>query len=1163
MEIHDHWESLAPLLVMQNLGKYDMILGLGWMEAHGVKLDLTTQSLSFKKDHCSHSSKPAPLPTPSTPAPTPKRPAFQPKRILRRSVGKNKHDWDVRDALRNMDNDLAKKENPPRSPLASNADISQCQMVSADEFSKYLKTEGMEFYRFTLEEITEDIELFNLQAALPDDLKSPLPPAENANVPDWLKEFLPDFAEELSDKFTTPPDVYHKIELEGDPDLRTPPLFRMSIEEMEAAKTYLEKNRKKGFIEPSNANFGSPVLMAKKPGGGLRFCVDYRKLNAVTKKNRYPLPLIDETLAKLQGAKFFSKIDIRQAFHKIRMHPDSKDLTSFRTRWGSYRYNVMPFGLCNGPSTFQHYVNEAMMDCLDKFCAVYIDDIIVYSKTRKEHREHVKEVLTRLRKAGLQPDPKKCEFEVTETKFLGLIVTRDGIKMDPVKVKAILDWEAPKTLHGVQSFLGLCNYYRRFVRGYSIIAKPLTDLTKKDQGFQWSPQCQAAFEALKQAMSSDPVLKYFDPTKTIYIEVDSSDYVSGGFMMQKDDEGRLHPVAYFSKKLSPTECNYTIYDKELLAIVRAFEEWRPECVGTAVPIQVFSDHETLKSFLQAKKLSRRQVRYALMLQDYNFEILPIPGKENLRADALSRREQDLPQSEEDERVLFMNRPLLNKSHFPLLAPLQLPVDPLVERLREANKNHPSLQAHREKAQAGDEDLLLTEGLLTFKGRLLVPDDPALQLELLQEAHDKPATGHPGERRTIDLLRERYCWTGMRTQIKQYVRNCHSCKRAKASRNKYHGLLRPIPLPYRPWTDLTCDFVVRLPPCEGYDAVLVVVDRFSKMRHFIPCETGTSAAQLARLFKDHIWKLHGLPESIISDRGAQFVSKFWKELCKLLRIDVKLSTAYHPETDGQSENSNQSMETYLRQFTNYHQDDWVSWLSSAEYSANANTSAASTVSPFFAVYGYEPRLSFDWTPTPRTQDTVLSWNRQQANDMAKKMEEIWAWCKTRLEENQRTQAKNANRHRKDVTFEIGDRVFLSTRNIDQGRPSRKLSWKYIGPFTIKDKAGLAYKLDLPPGLNLHPVMHVSKLLKDPNDALEGQVQEPPPPIEIEGENEWVVEQILDSRKKRGRVHYRVQWGDYPPDPQWYPAHNFDHAARKLKSFHDKYPDKPGPPPELKQ
>ncbi|GME64610.1 uncharacterized protein ACHE_50633A [Neofusicoccum parvum] len=694
----------------------------------------------------------------------------------------------------------------------------------------------------------------------------------------------------------------------------------MSTDELAAAKDYIKENLEKGFIEASRAPFGSPILMARKANGGFRFCVDYRRLNAATKKNRYPLPLIDETLARLTGARYFSKIDVRQAFHRIRIHEDSKDLTTFRTRYGSYRYNVLPFGLCNGPATFQQYMNEVMIDGLDDFCSVFIDDILVYSKTRKEHWEQVRRVLKKLKEAGLQADIKKCEFEVTETRFLSLIVGRDGIRMDPQKVAAILKWKAPTSLRGVRSFLGLCNYYRRFIKNYSRIAKPLTDLTKNTVAWAWTQKCEAAFQALKDAVRSDPVLWHFDPAKPIFLEVDSSDYVSGGVLSQKDEEGRLHPVAYFSKKLSDTECNYTIYDKELFAIVRAFQEWSPECRSAQEPIQVFTDHETLKTFMTNKQLSRRQIRWAEELAEYDFKIVPIAGKKNERADALSRREQDLPADESDSRLTSMNRTALPPGSF-TLAPLEPLEDPdLPTELRTANRADDALTAIRQDVGKHPE-YSVRDGLLIFQeNRLVVPQNDRLRLRLIQAAHRPLATGHPGIQRTWELLKERYYWNGMKKAVKRYVQNCHSCKRAKYKTESYNGLLKPLPIGDQPWKHLSCDFVTKLPNFKGFTAVLVVVDRFSKMRHFIPCHDTTTASQMAQLFRDNIWKYHGLPDTIISDRGPQFISEFWQGLCKLLQIDHRLSTAYHPEMDGQTENANKEIEVYLRHYVSYHQDD---------------------------------------------------------------------------------------------------------------------------------------------------------------------------------------------------------------------------------------------------
>ena len=270
----------------------------------------------------------------------------------------------------------------------------------------------------------------------------------------------------------------------------------MSQKELEFVKKYLEENLRKGFIEASHAACSSPILLARKPNRGLRFCVDYRRPNQLSKKDYYPIPLIEETLAQLKEAKIFSKIDIRQAFHKLRIAMESEDLTTFNSRFGAYKYKVLPFGLSGGPSTWQHFINDVLFDYLDKFCTAYLDDILIYSKNMKEHREHVRAVLTKLREAGLQADVDKCEFHVTETKYLGLIIGVDGIRMDPAKIKAIQEWETPTCLREVRSFIGFCNFYRRFIRGFLKIAKLLNALTKKERIFEWTPACAKAFRTL-------------------------------------------------------------------------------------------------------------------------------------------------------------------------------------------------------------------------------------------------------------------------------------------------------------------------------------------------------------------------------------------------------------------------------------------------------------------------------------------------------------------------------------------------------------------------------------------------------------------------------------------------------------------------------------------
>ena len=434
----------------------------------------------------------------------------------------------------------------------------------------------------------------------------------------------------------------------------------MSRDELIELDRYLKENLSKGFIRASTSSAASPVLFVKKPGGGLRFCVDYRGLNAITVKNRYPLPLISETLDRLSKAKIYTKLDIISAFNRIRIKEGQEYLTAFRTRHGLFEYLVLPFGLCNGPATFQSYINESLRGYLDEFCTAYLDDILIYSENELEHTEHVRKVLQRLAEFGLQVDVTKSSFYATEVKYLGLIISTEGIRMDPEKIRTITEWPEIKNLRDVQSFLGFANFYRRFIYNFSRIVMPLTRLTKKDVPWEWTSECQKAFDTLRTAFTSDVVLAHYDPEKRIVVETDASDYVSAGILSQYDDDEVLRPIAYFSRKHTPAECNYEIFDKELLAIVRAFENWRPELEGSAYPIDVVTDHKNLEYFTTTKLLSRRQARWAEFLSRFDFQIRYRPGKQGGKPDALTRRTADLPIEGDltDPRNEIRNRPLL-------------------------------------------------------------------------------------------------------------------------------------------------------------------------------------------------------------------------------------------------------------------------------------------------------------------------------------------------------------------------------------------------------------------------------------------------------------------------------------------------------------------------
>ncbi len=310
------------------------------------------------------------------------------------------------------------------------------------------------------------IRISTIQGGLPDTKSDEVRRLITEKLPLYLADYADVCSKTNSDVLPPSRSYDHKIKFKdpSKPFQNISPLYQMSMEHLQLLKEYLQENLQKGFISRSQSPYASPVLYAKKPGGGWRFCMDYRKLNTHTEIDLYPLPLIDEVLNKLQGVTIFTKVDMRQAFNRIRIHPDSVDLTTFRTRYGTYRYNVLPFGLCNGPATFQRYINEVLFDLLDECCTAYVDDILIYSTNAEEHEGHVKAVLDRLRKAGLHIDIKKSEFSVTRTKFLGFIISTEGIAVDPEKIDAIRQWQEPETVKGVQSFLGFCNFYRRFIR---------------------------------------------------------------------------------------------------------------------------------------------------------------------------------------------------------------------------------------------------------------------------------------------------------------------------------------------------------------------------------------------------------------------------------------------------------------------------------------------------------------------------------------------------------------------------------------------------------------------------------------------------------------------------------------------------------------------------
>src|SRR5208282_3751563 len=916
----------------------------------------------------------------------------KPERTARtlRILGRHTEQLDRRDNLRKMDNELQGRREAATRPPARCTSIQWPSKLPAVNicligpvgFQRNQASPGAIIFITSLCEIDQLIQ--EKQETLPD---PELTDEElvDRKLPAQYKDFQGVFSKAASNRLPPHRPYDHKIELEQskDLDLAFSPLRQQTAEELLATKKYIVENLGNGFIEPSQAPFAAPILFVRKADGSLRLCIDFRKLNNLTKKDRYPLPLLDETLARMGNARIFTKLDIRQAFHRIHMHPDSEDLTTFRTRYGTYKCKVMPFGLTNGPATWQRFMNDTLFDHLDDFCTAYLDDIMIYSKNEQEHEEHVQKVLDRLRSAGLQADIRKSEFHVTRTKYLGFIISTDGIEADPEKTAVISQWQPPRTVRGIQSFLGFCNFYRRFIQGYSQIARPLNRLVRKDQPFNFDKNCWDAFETLKERLISAPVLIHYDRDLPIQLETDASDGVVAGVLSQYKDD-RWHPVAYYSRTMIAAELNYPIHDKELLAIIACFVHWRVELVGTPQAIRVISDHQALEYFMSTKALTARQARWADTLSQHSFQIQYQPGTPK-RADALTRREQDID-GLALEKVSLRTQTLLKSENLDPRIVSELPEASrissvetpdrdfdLIDSLLQANRTNEALQEYRDKAQLPDQgnDWTLENGLLTYQDRLVVPEETNLRTRLIKEVHAQRATAHPGRTKTTKILCDRYYWPGMTKDIAQFVRNCDDCRRASIPRDKTPGLLKPLPIPERPWQHISMDFHEMPLDRNGYNMVLVLVDCFGKRPLTFPCRKTITAKELAQLYIDVPYRIYGPPVTIVSDRGPQFISAFWKEFTGILGIKLKLSTAYHPQTDGQTEIVNQYLDQRLRPFVNYFQDNWSELLPIMDYAGATLPHSSTGFAPIQLEMGYLPRTSFDWDQ-PKDPQTV--WTR---------------------------------------------------------------------------------------------------------------------------------------------------------------------------------------------
>lgn len=1384
-------ESTPPVrftstFVVTPLAPYQLILGVGWLEQHRVVVGFGERNIQLRVN----------------------------------GVG-NTH------CIRTLD-----RYNGDGSPAAQAAPL-QLKAIQQKKVCKLMRRGQVEQLYGVLIRDTES----------PDAVESSAPEApplgsDHPKVKALLAEFSSSVLSEPKAGVPRKRGVEHAIQLlPGAVPPQARPLRHQSEKDAAVMKEYVGAGIKAGILRPSVSPYGSMALIVKKKDGSPRVVIDYRALNEVTIKNKYPLPLMDELFDRTQGARYFTSIDLRNGFHQIAIRPEDREKTAFRTRVGHFEYTVLPMGLCNAPGTFMQLMNQTFADMLDKSVLCFLDDILIFSRTEEEHMQHLRTVLTRLRDQELYVKPSKCAFLQREVSFLGHRIGADGLRVAPDKIGAVQQWPQPRSVTDVRSFLGLANFYRRFVRDYSRVALPLTELTKDTVPWQWGLEQQKAFEALKAALCAPPVLLVPDQSKPFVLNCDACKYAIGATLQQDHGNG-LQPVAYFSAKMSDAERNYDVREQEFMALMKACLHWRHYLHGTQ-PFTLLTDHDSLKYHKSMPNLSGRLARWVEKMAEFDYKLSHIPGKDNVVADALSRR-VDLaavqlgavaPRSREPEtqeqrqrnidaatkvqprdpnlpppdrtgtirtptqrcaantargvqcgqrtaiahlcwnhlardmgvrvrqskvpqagRGLFAHRDLPKHHRIPYtgdevalredrnggpyvlelrqgagvdaarrnaglgrwvndpkgakdehgrprqtnceftmhtppgggirsaavrtLRPIVRgeellvrygneywrysvaaakskakkkqqrragqaksrrsphnqrdadpdPTDPepaavhqlmaavvqsvmLGEPLAEsAIKRSLHRTASRQAAAAArtqtgqvsaragrDRDPTATpavvaasqqslppsnsvpvggtsealrsalqraaladseyqqavsappvgwraSGGLLFaeNGQLLrVPADDSLRTRILAELHDSTTGAHCGRDRMLAAAQQRFEWRGMASDVERYATTCDACQRNKYSKQLRPGLLMPLPLPEEPCLHWTTDAVTGLPRSKrGYDAIQVYVDRLTKLKHFAVARTSDTAVHLAGTTLRTIIGPHGMPKSMVSDRDPRITSVFWRELSRVLGSEVNLSTAYHPQSDGQSEREIQTLTTSLRSYVNAQGDDWDEYLPALELALNSKQQASTGAAPFTLVYGTDARLPIDCALDDARPSAI---SLPAVGHRAERMKSALEHARSQAERAQAKQKRLADRHRRLMLLKDGDMVLLSTDNLQLRSGTHKLTGRYIGPFRVIGAVNAnAAKLELPPLLGaLHSTFNISrlKLYRDGRAAFPSRPERltEPPAVDRDtnGVAQYEVECVMAQRGGHGRNReLLIRWKGYGPEhDQW--------------------------------
>ena len=935
--------------------------------------------------------------------------------------------------------------------LAVDVTEASLNLISERRAKKLLLKEGTEFavyFHRLIPAATESL------ATVQDGIEVPVYSTE---LKELLGEYKDLFRSSLPDELPPKRDVEHEIETGDAPPINTR-AYPLSSQQLQEQARQIAELMEKGLIRESTSSWGSPVLFVKKANGGWRMCVDYRGLNLKTRKNTYPLPLIQDCIDQMGKAKRLSTLDLTSGYWQIRVASKDVPKTAMNTRYGKYEFLVMPFGLTNAPATFQTLINRILRPFIDKFVAVYLDDITVYSDSEAEHLNHLRQVFEILAKHKLYANPTKCRFNQTEVQFCGHIIGGGKVRVMEDKIQAIKRWPQPQTVHHVRQFLGLAGYYRRFIRRFSHIASPLSNLLKvgesaarnKNRLISWTTACQLSFDRLKEALTSAPVLQQVDPLKPFVIETDASDFAIGSCLLQEGDDKRLHPVAYESKKLNETQSRYPTHEKELLAIKEALVTWH-RYLDNGHAITVVTDHEFLKYMNTIKKPSARLARWIDEFQEYKLDIRYRPGSRATVPDALSRRPdyltaiQERAQENIIEYVEYMGAYLKDRT---------LPGNEFDELIKVEAKNFTTDEEGRVHRR-------IREGVTAPYLEWLFRGD------FIQRMHNE--YGHLSYRGMTELIEGRAWWPTMARDVKMFAQSCPNCQTAQRPRSNQEREYAQLPTsqyiePFQRWG---IDLIGILPTtAQGNRWILTAVDYATGWPIAKALPEATEEAIAEFIFRE-IYMHYGAPQEIFTDGGKNLWGGAVQAYLAKIKTIHKGTSPYHPRTNGKVESLNGLIGGMLTKLLLGKSTKlWDLYLDQALFACRIRTHATMKRSPFYLVYGKHPRILGDQN-VPLAEDAVAADNETRLQSVYTARQEA-----TRAAYERALQAKEL--HDEVVKeHELTEGEWVLVRHEDP----QKFEAKWFGPYQITQCMALGtYRLQDPSGKELQALVHGNRLLK---------------------------------------------------------------------------------------